>query len=183
MNAQLHWDPKTYLDEVRAEVPRYDELQEQTIDAIPFPPARVLELGIGTGETARRLLERYPEAEVTGLDSSPEMVFHAREMAGVEVRLARIEDPLPDGPWDLVISVLAIHHLDDVGKRHLFRRVREQSRSLVLGDVVAVPPDLRVAPIEPGVDLPSPAADLADWSDGEVAWEADDLAVVRATYG
>ena len=129
----------TYLEEIRAEVPRYDELQEQTIGAIPFSPGRVLELGIGTGETARRLLESHPEAEVTGLDSQPDMVFRAREL-GIEVRLARMEDPLPDGPWDLVIAVLAVHHLDADQKRDLFRRVREQSGALVVGDVVEVEP-------------------------------------------
>ena len=101
VSAQFHMDPETYLDEIRADVPRYDELQEATVEAIPFPPGRVLELGVGTGETTRRLLERYPDAEVTGLDAQPEMVFKAREL-GIEVRLARMEDPLPDGPWDLV---------------------------------------------------------------------------------
>ena len=182
MSAQFHWDPETYLEHIRGEVPRYDELQAATVDAVPFAPDRVLELGVGTGETTRRLLERYPDAAVTGLDSSPEMVFRAREL-GVEVRLARMEDPLPDGPWDLVVSVLTVHHLDDDAKRGLFRRVREQSRALVLGDVVAVEPERRVAPLEPGVDMPSPAADLAEWCGGEVVWEGDDLAVVRAAYG
>jgi tRNA (cmo5U34)-methyltransferase len=179
VSAQFHMDPATYLDEIREDVPRYDELQERTIDAIPFPPRRVLELGIGTGETTRRLLDRYSDAEVIGLDSSPEMVFRAREM-DVEVRLARMEDPLPDGPWDLVLSVLSVHHLDADGKRDLFRRVREQSRSLVLGDVVVA--DVQVASLEPGVDFPDRAADVAAWCDGEVTWAADDLAVIRAAY-
>jgi tRNA (cmo5U34)-methyltransferase len=75
VSAQFHMDPETYLDEIRAELPLYDELQEATIDAIPFAPRRVLELGVGTGETTRRLLERYPHARVTGLDSQPDMVF------------------------------------------------------------------------------------------------------------
>ena len=182
MAAQFHWEPETYLELIKSEVPRYEELQEATIEAIPFAAERVLELGIGTGETTRHLLARHPGARVTGLDSSPEMVFRARELGVEEVRLARIEDPLPDGPWDLVISVLTVHHLDDDRKRDLFRRVREQSRALVLGDVVDVPAERRVAPLEPGFDMPSPAADLAAWCGGEVIWEADDLAVVRAVY-
>jgi tRNA (cmo5U34)-methyltransferase len=180
VSAQFHWNPDTYLAEIRADVPRYDELQERTIEAIPFAPGRVLELGVGTGETTRRLLERYPDAKVIGLDSTPDMVFRAREM-GIEVRLARMEDPLPDGPWDLVISVLSVHHLEADGKRDLFRRVREQSRALVLGDVVDA--DVQIASLEPGVDFPDRAEDVAEWCDGDVVWEADDLAVIRATYG
>jgi len=177
---QFHWDPDTYLEQIRAEVPRYDELQEQTAQAIPFTPGSVLELGIGTGETTRRLVDRFPGAAVTGLDSSAEMVFRAREL-GVDVRLARMEDPLPDGPWDLVVSVLSVHHLRDPQKQDLFRRVREQSRALVIGDVVeAADP---VAPIDPEFDFPAPAAAVAEWCEGEVVWRADDLAVVRATYG
>jgi len=179
LSAQFHLNPDTYLDEIRAKVPRYDELQEETIAAIPFSPKRVLELGVGTGETTRRLRARYPDAELTGLDSQPEMVFKAREL-GIEVRLARMEDPLPDGPWDLVISVLSVHHLTDEQKRDLFRRVREQSRALVMGDVVIAEP--QVAPLEEGVDLPSRADDLVEWCGGEIVWEADDLAVIRTVY-
>lgn len=178
---QFHFAPETYEAMIRADVPRYDELQRETIAAIPFAPARVLELGVGTGETTRRLLERYPEALVTGLDSTPRMVFEAREL-GIDVRLARIEDPLPDGPWDLVVSVLTIHHLDADGKRDLFRRVRAESRALVFGDVVEVPPERRIASLTPDFDRPSPAADQARWCDGQVVWEADDLAVIRASY-
>ena len=161
MSAQFHWDPETYLERIRAEIPRFDELQDAAIEAIPFPPRRVLDLGVGTGETARRLLEAHPEAEITGLDSSPEMLFRAREL-GIETQLARMEDPLPDGPWDLVIAVLSVNELDEEGKRDLLRRVREQSRSLVLAD--------------------ADASELAESAGGEVTWSADDLAVVAARY-
>jgi tRNA (cmo5U34)-methyltransferase len=172
-------NPETYLAEIRAEIPRYDDLQKAAIEAIPFAPKRVLELGVGTGVTTRRLRARYPDARVTGLDAQPEMVFAAREL-GIEVRLARMEDPLPDGPWDLVLTVLSVHHLDEAQKRDLFRRVKEQSRSLVMADVVLASP--QVTPLEPGVDLPSAADDMAEWCSGDVVWRADDLAVIRATY-
>jgi tRNA (cmo5U34)-methyltransferase len=176
---QFHWRPDSYLEEIQADVPRYDELQDAAVAAIPSAPERVLELGVGTGETTRRLLAAHPQARVTGLDGSPEMVFRAREL-GIEVRLARMEDPLPDGPWDLVIGVLSVHHLDDEGKRDLFRRVREQSRAVVVGDVVLAEP--QITRLEAGVDLPSGAAEQAQWCGGEVVWTADDLAVIRAVY-
>ena len=176
---QFHWRPETYLERIRAEIPRYDELQEQAIAAIPVPPVRVLELGMGTGETTRRLIEAYPDSWVIGLDASADMVFRARENYD-DVQLARMEDPLPEGPWDLVIGVLSIHHLTEDAKQLLFRRVREQARALVIGDVVKA--DEQVTPIDPDVDFVDAAEDLATWCDGEVTWRADDLAVVRAIY-
>ncbi len=179
MSAQFHSTPESYLEAIRADVPHYDELQDAAIAAIPFAPKRVMELGIGTGETTRRILAAHPEAEITGLDSSPEMVFRARELVE-DVQLARMEDPLPDGPWDLVISVLSVHHLTDDQKQLLFRRVREHSRALVLGDVVKA--DVQVASLEPGVDFPDSAAELAEWCGGKVSWSADDVAVVAADY-
>jgi tRNA (cmo5U34)-methyltransferase len=181
-SGQFHFDPDTYLEMIRGEVPHYDELQQATVAAIPFEPRRVLELGFGTTETTRRIWERFPNARITGLDSSPEMVFRARELGWEEMRLGRLEDPLPDGPWDLVISVLTIHHLDAEGKRDLFRRVREQSRALVFGDVVEVPPGEQVTPLTEGFDLPSPASNQAEWCGGEIVWSTDDLAVIRAVY-
>lgn len=163
--AQFDWKPDEYLERIRSKVPRYDELQKQAVAAIPFPPERVLELGMGTGETTRRLIEAHPDAWVVGLDSSPDMVFRARQTYD-DVQLARMEDPLPDGPWDLVIAVLSLGDLDDDQLLTLCRRVREHSRSLVVGDSFG------------GERL----RDLVEWSQGEIAWQADDLAVVRATY-
>jgi tRNA (cmo5U34)-methyltransferase len=159
------WKPEIYLERIRAEIPGYDELQQQAVAAIPSPPERVLELGMGTGETTRRLIEAFPDAWVIGLDSSPDMVFRARETYD-DVQLARMEDPLPDGPWDLVISVLSVNQLDDDGRRNLCRQVKTQSRSLVIGDVFE----------------PDQLSDLVDWCEGEVTWQQDKLAVVRAVY-
>jgi tRNA (cmo5U34)-methyltransferase len=162
---QLDWTPEVYLERIRTQIPRYDELQEQAIAAIPFSPERVLELGMGTGETTRRLIEAHPDAWVVGLDSSPDMVFRARQSYD-DVQLARMEDPLPDGPWDLVISVLSLNQLNDEQTQALCRRVRDHSRSFVAGDVFE----------------PDKLKSLLDWSGAEVTWQAEDLAVVAATY-
>ncbi len=162
---QFDWTPEAYLERIRAQVPRYEELQEQAIASIPFPPERVLELGIGTGETTRRLIEAHPDAWVIGLDSSPDMVFRVRQDYD-GVQLARMEDPLPDGPWDLVIAVLSSGELDDAQLRALCRRVKEQSRAFVIGDRFE----------------PEKLQALLDWSGGKVTWRSDDLAVVAAAY-
>jgi tRNA (cmo5U34)-methyltransferase len=162
---QFDWTPETYLERIRSRIPRYDDLQEQAVAAVPFPPERVLELGMGTGETTRRLIEAFPEAWVIGLDASPDMVFRARQTYD-DVQLARMEDPLPDGPWDLVISVLSVNDLTDEQLQALFRRVSEQSRSLVIGDAFE----------------PERLEKVVEWCEGEVAWQADGLAVVRAAY-
>jgi tRNA (cmo5U34)-methyltransferase len=162
---QFDWTPDEYLERIRDRIPRYDELQAEAIAAVPFPPARVLELGMGTGATTRRLVEAHPDAWVIGLDASPDMVFRARQTYD-DVQLARMQDPLPDGPWDLVISVLSANELDEQQLRSLFRRVREHSRSLVVGDV-----------FEPGR-----LEAAVEWSGGEVTWQAGELAVLRASY-
>jgi tRNA (cmo5U34)-methyltransferase len=180
LSPQFHKNPNTYLDRIREAFPRYDELQAEAVKAIPSAPERVLDLGMGTGQTANTLLETYPDAWIIGLDASPDMVFRARQDYD-GVQLARMEDPLPDGPWDLVISVLSTHHLTSDQKKDLFRRVREESKALVLGYQVKA--DKQTLPPEEGVDYLETAEDLAEWCGGEVAWTADDLAVVRATYG
>jgi tRNA (cmo5U34)-methyltransferase len=162
---QFDWTPEVYLERIRTEIPGYDELQKQAVAAIPFAPERVLELGMGTGETTRRLIEAHPDAWVVGLDASPDMVFRARKTYD-DVQLARIEDPLPDGPWDLVISVLSVNQLDDEKRQALFRRVKQHARSLVIGDVFE------------SQHLES----VVEWSAGEITWQSGQLAVIRAVY-
>lgn len=162
---QFDWTPEVYLERIRSQVPRYDELQDEAIAAVPSPPERVLELGMGTGETTRRLIEAFPEAWVIGLDASPDMVFRARQTYD-DVQLARMEDPLPDGPWDLVIAVLSLNELSDDQLQALCRRVREQSKAFVIGDAFA----------------PERLQAFLDWSGGKLTWQAEDLAVVAAVY-
>jgi tRNA (cmo5U34)-methyltransferase len=182
----MEWDPEAYLEQMLDEIPGYVELQETVAAAIDTPPRTVLELGTGTGETATRILARHPAARWTGIDSSEPMLDRARErLPQADLRLQRLEDPLPGGPFDLVVSVLTVHHLDGVEKRDLFRRVAEQTGHFVLGDVV-VPEDPADAVIEiDGVyDVPSSIADQRTWLE-EAGFEVDvtpvraDLAVLR----
>ena len=188
---QFHLDPATYLRAVRAEVPAYDELQS-ALAAAPRGrvAARVLDLGTGTGETARRVLDAHPGASLLGIDASPEMVALASSvLPAAEVRVGRLEDDLPPGPFDLVTTALAVHHLTAQAKRSLFARVAVALAAegrFVLADVVAPDdPADAVTPLEPGVDLPDRLDDQLRWL-GEaglrtqVVWSRGDLVVVAA---
>jgi len=186
---QFHFDPERYLALMHAEVPRYEELQEEAARATEGVEARaILELGVGTGETARRVLPRHPDARLVGIDASAEMLA-AADLPDADLRVGRLEDPLPEGPFDLVVSALAVHHLDGAGKRDLFRRVVAALRAggvFVLGDVI-VPerPEDAVTPLSPDYDFPDSLDDQLAWlSDAgfaaEPAWVRGDLAVIRA---
>jgi tRNA (cmo5U34)-methyltransferase len=192
--SQFHFRPAEYLDLVHAEIPDFDELQEQVGAATEgIFVTRILELGTGTGETARRVLARHPQARLTGIDVSEEMLAVARRTlppGQIDELAARgIEEPLPDGPFDLVVSALTVHHLDGSGKAELFRRSARALRAggrFVLGDVV-VPenPADAITPLTPGHDMPSPVDDLVDWLrqanlDPCVVWRVADLVVIRA---
>ena len=189
---QWHWDPETYLQNMLEEVPSYPDLQEQTARAAADIPAEtILELGIGTGETARRILAAHPNAKLTAIDSSAEMLERARTVVpDADLRLAQLQGPFPAGPFDLVVSALAVHHLDGPGKQDLFRRVATvlaPGGAFVLADVV-VPENEEdvVTPIDWEYDLPDRADDQLRWLrdaglDAELLWSYKDLAVLRAT--
>src|SRR4249919_2522181 len=89
--------------------------------------SRLLDLGVGTGETSRRCLAAHPEAALIAIDASAEMLKVAAHALGerAEYSVGRLEDPLPQGPFELVVSALAIHHLDGGEKANLFRRIHE----------------------------------------------------------
>jgi tRNA (cmo5U34)-methyltransferase len=188
---QWWWDPDTYLELMSKEIPAFVELQEQTAAATKGADVgAMLELGIGTGETARRVRAAHPAARLTAIDSSAEMLEQARsEFPDADLRVARLEDALPDGSFDLVYSALAIHHLDGAGKRDLFRRVAAALRPdglLVIADVV-VPddPEDQQTPIDGEYDLPDRLDDQLDWLraagfEPMPVWVDKDLAVVRA---
>ncbi len=188
---QWHWDPDSYLEEILEEIPIFPEFQEHAAEATEgIEATTILELGIGTGETTRRVLARHPGARLTAIDSSPEMLERARSAyPDADLRLSRLEDPLPEGPFDLVFTALAVHHLDGAGKRDLFRRVAEVVRPggrFVLADVV-VPEreeDVQI-PIDWVMDLPDRADDQLEWLreagfEAEAVWTFKDLAVIRA---
>jgi tRNA (cmo5U34)-methyltransferase len=190
LHPRFQFDAGSYDTAIEAEIPVYAELQEQLELASGDAVRRILELGTGTGETARRLLARHPNATLVGVDESDEMLSVARSRLPAdrtELVVSRLENELPDGRFDLVASALAVHHLAPAEKRRLFRRIRQAlspGGQFVLADVIVPvnPADVTIE-LTPGFDRPDTLSDLIVWLaetgfEVSVGWTHLDLAVL-----
>jgi tRNA (cmo5U34)-methyltransferase len=187
--SQFHFHPDTYLELVTAEVPAYPRLQNAIADAAAgIDVRRVLDLATGTGVTAQHIALRYPAAKLIGIDESETMLDVARRaLPDAELRVTRLQDELPAGPFDLIVSALGIHHLDGPEKADLFVRVAcalSPGGRFIIGDVV-VPEDPGdvVTPIDGIHDKPSTIAEQLGWLAlagfvAHVEWVERDLAVL-----
>lgn len=108
----MAWDPAKYLRfEAQRLRPALDLIARVDLEA----PAQIADLGCGTGNISRILAERWPEADVLGVDSSEEMLAKAREGSPARCRWERADlaDWVPAaGRPDLIFSNAALHWLD-----------------------------------------------------------------------
>ena len=191
MAEQYRFDPNGYREMLLDEVPGYDRLQAAVARVSRGPAVeRILDLGVGTGETSVRVRDVHPGAELVGVDVNDAMLAAARSrLPDADLRVGRLEDPLPEGPFDLVVTALAVHHLDAAGKADLFARVaarlRPGGRFVIADLIVPVAPADVVTEIDGVYDQPSSLADQLAWLeraglDAAVVWVERDLAVVVA---
>lgn len=107
-------------------IPCFDDFYELAVDIAeaetPYPA--ILDLGAGTGLLSAFILEKYPLAQLTLMDLSEEMLLVAQERfathKNVEFIVADYKQALPPRNYDMIISALSIHHLDDQEKKQLF---------------------------------------------------------------
>jgi trans-aconitate 2-methyltransferase len=109
----LSWDPKQYL--------RYDHERErpfgELLARIEHPaPREVVDLGCGPGTTTSRILDRWPNAHVVGVDNSPEMISHAQPLSipgRLEFRQGDLREWRPDAPVDVLLSTATLQWVPD----------------------------------------------------------------------
>ena len=117
----MGWDPAQYLAFGTERLqPALDLLSRIPLTS----PATIIDLGCGAGNVTKALKQRWPNASLTGVDGSANMLERARsgdpDVAWVE---ADMNDWKPGNPVDLIYSNAALHWLDDHGA--LFPRLME----------------------------------------------------------
>ncbi len=124
-----------------------DQVHRGTVSRLPIPAdgkvKRILDYGCGAGQMTVALKERFPDAEVWGIDVGGPMVRYAHMRArklGVAVNFAQrlAEDTkFPDGHFDMVTSYIAHHEFP----AEISRKVADEARRLTRGGGVYYPVD------------------------------------------
>ncbi|GAB3429240.1 class I SAM-dependent methyltransferase [Flindersiella endophytica] len=109
----VEWNPQQYLRfaDQRAR-PYYDLMARVGADS----PIRIVDLGCGPGNLTETLLDRWPDAYVEGIDSSPQMIESAKrlEQAGrLSFQVGDLRDWKSGQPVDLLISNATLQWIDD----------------------------------------------------------------------
>lgn len=105
----MRWDPQKYgqFSDERSR-PFFDLVAQVHAEA----PRRIVDLGCGSGELTATLAQRWPTAEITGIDSSPQMIERARERIGesaaLHFEIGDIADWRIDADCDVMVSNAAL---------------------------------------------------------------------------
>lgn len=112
-------------------IPYYREQHDLILQLIPFETnanIKVLDLGAGTGILSALILQAFPQANVAAFDIAQNMLKICQtNLRAFQERLTLQQgnfaaDDFGSG-YDLVVSGLAIHHLEGAGKQQLFHKL------------------------------------------------------------
>lgn len=123
------WNAATYNTERRRLIPCFDSFYGSVVELVSrFCPASpcILDLGAGTGLLSTQILNRLPTARLTLLDLDQTMLEQAIRHLDAwqpDIVLQPLTAELPTGPFDAVVSALAIHHLSHGEKQALYGRI------------------------------------------------------------
>ncbi len=108
-------------------IPYYTEMIDALVLSIPFnqnEPISVIDLGCGTGTVARKIKDAFPKSKISCLDIAENMINLAREKLGENVN-CYISDFYKfefDKKYDVIVSSLALHHLENDEDKKMFCR-------------------------------------------------------------
>lgn len=110
-------------------IPCFDDLYNITTELANSKKEspKILDLGAGTGLLTKYLLEKYPEAEFTLIDLSEEMLKIAKNRFKGNNNFKYVVTDYSTydmaDSFNMVVSSLSIHHLEDEDKKKLYKKV------------------------------------------------------------
>lgn len=149
-NADLNYDRygmDEYDSDIRKVIPGHEDLHKQIENSVTtyaqgHQVTKIADLGIGTGLTSERILSLVPEAQLTAVDFSDNMI------QGAKKRLAAYDTNFITGDYseidfgngfDIVTGVIGIHHQTTEGKQKLFQKIFNSLKHdgmFIFGDLV-----------------------------------------------
>ncbi len=143
-----------YDTTITTSIPPYWEIMETLLEYTFLPrdqKLQVLELGCGTGNLSNLVTEYFPQAHLTLVDLSAEMLAQAAqkvEAKAVSLKLLNqgfMEVEFPENSLDLVVSSIALHHLPDEEKPLLYQRIfhwlKPGGKLRVADEILSLPAD------------------------------------------
>ena len=135
-------DDGTIRDQFNLVAQRYDSLRRKFIPcfddfyasavaaAVTHKNAPcVLDIGAGTGILSARIRDRYPSCNLVLADIAERMLDVAKERFNGVDDVAYVTGDYSEldmgSDFDLVVSALSIHHLEDANKKELFCRIHK----------------------------------------------------------
>jgi len=108
-------------------IPHYSEMIDALVSSIPFDhgePVSVIDLGCGTGTVARKIKDVFPNAKISCLDIAENMINLAQKKLGgcADCYVGDFYNFEFDKKYDVAVSSLALHHLENDDDKKLFYR-------------------------------------------------------------
>ncbi|MDR0294559.1 MAG: methyltransferase domain-containing protein [Oscillospiraceae bacterium] len=122
-------EAKEYDMVIQKLIPYYDRMIDALVSVIPFSKERVftmIDLGCGTGTISKAIKSSFPKVNITCVDVAEKMLEIAKVKIGGNVICIQIDFNAFDFPeqYDLVVSSLALHHLEtDHDKLAFYKKI------------------------------------------------------------
>ena len=139
-----------YDAHMEANVETFEEFYSKVAAAIPETQEAIsiLDIGCGTGLELAAIFNKAPNALITGIDLSGEMLKILKgKYAAYAGQITLLQEsyltyPFDEKTYDYIISVMTAHHLLPESKREMYRKIRKAlkpSGQYIEGDYVTTP--------------------------------------------
>ena len=132
-NIKEHFESeaKEYDDIILNLIPYYKQMVEALISSIPYDtnePIRVIDLGCGTGTISKSISTKYPNSKIICVDIASNMIDIAKHKLSKHVDSEFIIGDFDKidftGKYNVIISSLALHHLEtDSKKKEFYQKI------------------------------------------------------------